>query len=232
MHKALTLKNNGWIDFHPHRGPRTCPREFEELKLFLVNALGFIIENDDAKVEKFKECGPFRRRSTLFEHTTYQASLTLVRKNGVKYTVVMTTTVGVDFYAVENYGSTTYIAKPLKLQVSRSDLPKGRHVWKGLQWEGGFHTICASTRGWKRKWASESPLLQTLRILPLREEDLAPELGFKKGVGLIVTRGVLDSEWTKTLIRHYLEDGSTLFEQVMARNLGHNIQIKRLFDLM
>ena len=232
MHKALTVKTNGWIDFHPHRGPRACPREFEELKFFLVNALGFIIENDDEEVLKFTEWCYMRRRSTPYEHTTYQASLALVRKNGVKYTVVMTTTVGVDLYGVEHCGFTTYIAEPLKLQVFRSDRPKGRHVWKGLQWERGFHTICASTRGWKRKWASESPLLQMLRILPLREEDLAPELGFKEGVGLTVTQGVLGLEWTKTLIRHYLEDGSTLFEQVMARKINDNIQTKHLFDLI
>ena len=59
-----------------------------------------------------------------------------------------------------------------------------------------------------------------------------PELQFLHGEGLVLTKGSLTSQWAKAHIRHYLEDASTLLEQVMARVVNGEIEVKYLFDLI
>lgn len=52
--------------------------------------------------------------------------------------------------------------------------------------------------------------------------------------GLVVTEGEgsLTSEWAKAYIKHYLEDSSTLHEQVMVREINGRIEVKYLFDVI
>jgi hypothetical protein len=62
---------------------------------------------------------------------------------------------------------------------------------------------------------------------------MLPELQFVLGQGLVLTQGSLTLEWVKAHIKHYLEDSSTLFEQVMARiDEDGIIEVQRLFDIV
>ena len=58
------------------------------------------------------------------------------------------------------------------------------------------------------------------------------ELQFVVGQGLVLTQGSLTAEWARAYIRHYLEDASTLLEQVIARDIEGEIEVKYLFDLI
>lgn len=61
---------------------------------------------------------------------------------------------------------------------------------------------------------------------------LLPELQFRDGEGLVLTKGSLTSQWAKAHIRHYLEDASSILEQVMAREVEGEIEVLRLFDIL
>jgi hypothetical protein len=59
-------------------------------------------------------------------------------------------------------------------------------------------------------------------------------LRFLIGRGLVVTEGEgsLTSDWAKAYIKHFLEDASTLHEQVMVREINGHIEVKYLFDVI
>lgn len=59
-----------------------------------------------------------------------------------------------------------------------------------------------------------------------------PELQFREGVGILVTKGSLTTQWQKAVIRHFLEDASSILEQVMAREVDGEIEVLRLFDIL
>ena len=57
-------------------------------------------------------------------------------------------------------------------------------------------------------------------------------LEFIVGKGLVITEGSLTNEWAKAYIKHYLEDSSTLHEQVLGREINGHIEVKYLFDVI
>lgn len=62
---------------------------------------------------------------------------------------------------------------------------------------------------------------------------MLPEMQFLVGKGLVLTQGSLTREWAKAHILHYLEDASTLLEQVMVRiDEDGIIEVQRLFDIV
>jgi len=228
MHKALTLTKKGFLTPHKYHAPRELPRSPKGLEEFLVKELGFLFIREEKQESEEEDSIGRGYHKEVLTHRVLRKDLKRDNRKGEHYEVKIRT-----LYS-EEY--------PKKL-------PKGSIAFQQVivrrSWEPFVeYTLCPRSTGWKKYggknlWARGHwgvPLLNMFNYMPLHLGDLKPdpiELKFELGEGLVLTSGTLSSEWAKAHIRHYLEDSSTLFEQVMARiDEDGIIEVQRLFDIV
>lgn len=221
MHKALSLTTKGFLTPHKYHGPRELPRDPKGFEDFLVEELGFLFIREE-RVESMEE-NNFDRgyHREVVIHRVFKKNLKRSNRKGEYYEAKIRT-----LFTEEGGGRLSF----QQVIIKRS--------WEPLK----TYTLCPRSTGWakygKGLWERGywgAPLLRMFNFMPIHLEDLKPdpiELKYEFGSGLVLTQGSLTQEWVKAHILHYLEDGGTLYEQVMARESESEIQIQRLFDIL